>query len=149
MIGFCGMLGMIAGESIWSSVLHLWSRVPSLRDSIVQFMRIQIRVHHPGKLSWEPITFYFSHNSKRCVCGCVFVMFVCVFNFCVFVMSVYLMSVFVMICDVCLCVCVFVCVLVFVCLVCVFMMFVYMFSMFVCVFMFVHVFVMLCLFMYL
>ena len=36
------------GEDIFHHILHLWSKCqPALKDQVVEFLRIQIRVHHP------------------------------------------------------------------------------------------------------
>ena len=41
----------LSGEDILPSVLHLRARgVPTLKSKITEFLRIQVRVHHPGEL---------------------------------------------------------------------------------------------------
>ena len=36
------------GEDIFLHILHLWSKCqPALKDQVVEFLRIQVRVHHP------------------------------------------------------------------------------------------------------
>ncbi len=65
------------------SVLHLRARgLPSLKSKITEFLRIQIRVHHPGK-------------KTTCVCVCVCGVCVCVcVVWCVCVYSVCIIGLF-------------------------------------------------------
>jgi len=42
---------LMLGEEIMPSVLHIRARgLPSLKSKITEFLRIQIRVHHPGEI---------------------------------------------------------------------------------------------------
>ena len=41
---------VVLGEDIMLSVLHMRARgLPTLKSKITEFLRIQIRVHHPGE----------------------------------------------------------------------------------------------------